>query len=81
MIAATQSQPASTVGKPSSTPRATCGLRRMRTVTSVMIGEQPFRAGQHADDVVEIGVEVLAAEPQDLAAHQHDLEARGCCWW
>ena len=41
MIAATQSQPASTVGKPSRTPRATCGFLRIRTVTSVTTPSRP----------------------------------------
>ena len=38
--------------------------------------EQALRAGEDPDEIVERGIEVLAAEPDDLAAHQHDLEPR-----
>ena len=37
--------------------------------------QQSLRAGQHPEKVVALGIEVLAAEPDHLAVHQHDLEA------
>ena len=37
--------------------------------------EQPLRAGDDADQVVAAGVEMLAAEAQHLAGHQHHFEA------
>ena len=37
--------------------------------------EQPLRAGDDADQVVAAGVEMLAAEPEHLAGHQHHFEA------
>ena len=37
--------------------------------------EQAFRAGDDADQVVAAGIEMLAAEAQHLAGHQHHFEA------
>ena len=37
--------------------------------------EQPLRAGHHAEQVVALGIEVLAAEAEHLAVHQHHLDA------
>ena len=37
--------------------------------------EQPFRAGDDAEQVVAAGVEMLAADPHHLAGHQHQLAA------
>ena len=37
--------------------------------------EQPLRPGDDAEQVVAAGVEMLAAEAQDLAGHQHHLAA------
>ena len=37
--------------------------------------EQPFRARHQPQEIIELAVQMLAAEAQHLAAHQHDLEA------
>ena len=37
--------------------------------------EQPFGAGHQAHQVVAFGIEMLAAQPHDLAGHQHHLDA------
>ena len=57
-------------------PRRGRAVRRMRTVTSVMTPEQALGTGQHAEQVVAAGIEVLAAEAHHLAVHEHDLEAQ-----
>ena len=36
--------------------------------------EQPLRPGHDAEHVVALGIELLAAEAQDLAIHQHHLD-------
>ena len=46
----------------------------MRTVTSVTTPEQALGAGHQAEQVVGLGVEMLAAEPHHLAVRQHHLE-------
>ena len=38
--------------------------------------QQPFGAGHQAQEVVAPGVQMLAAEADDLAAHQHHLDAQ-----
>ena len=38
--------------------------------------EQSFRAGDDTEEVVAAGIEMLAAEPDHLAGHQHHFEAQ-----
>ena len=37
--------------------------------------EQAFRAGHDAQEIIALAVEMLAAEPDDLAGDQHHLDA------
>ena len=37
--------------------------------------EQPLRAGDDAEEIVAAGIEMPAAEPHNLAGHQHQLAA------
>ena len=71
MIAATQAPAASTLSKPSSIGRAPSAARRMRTVASVTTPSWPFRAADQAEEVVAGGIEMLAADLDDLAVDQH----------
>jgi len=64
------------VAKPISTARAHSGLRRMRTVTFGDDAEQTFRAGHDAEQIIAAAVEMPAAEADDLAGHQRDLETQ-----
>ena len=52
--------------------------RRLRQDTHRDLGhdpQQPLGTGHHAQQIVAFGVEMLAAEPDDLAIHQHQLDA------
>ena len=51
------------------------GERRMRTVTSVTTRELPLAAGQQPEPVVAGGVEMRAADVEDLAVDGDDLQA------
>ena len=75
MIEATQSPPWSTEGKPISTARAVSGFCRMRTVTSVTTPSRPSEPVIRPEQVVAVGVEMLAAEPDHVAVGQHHLQA------
>ena len=43
--------------------------------------EQALRADDDAEQIVAAGVEMLAAQPDDLAGHQHDLAAEHVVAW
>ena len=43
--------------------------------------ELAFRADDQAEDIVAGSVEVIAADIDDLAVHQHDAQAQADCWW
>ena len=75
MMRETHSPASSELGKPTSTARAVSGFFRMRTVTSVTTPSRPSEPVMMPEQVVAAGVEMLAAEAQHLAGHQHDLAA------
>jgi hypothetical protein len=47
----------------------------MRTVTSVTTPSRPSEPGEQAEQIVSLAVEMLAADAQDFAGDQHQLEA------
>ena len=75
MIAATQLPASSVLGKADQQrPRG----RRLSQDAHGDLGddpEQPLGAGHDAHQIVAVGIEMLAAEPDDLAVDQHDFEA------
>ena len=75
MMSATHSPASSGRGKPTSTARAVSGFLQDAHRHLGDDAEQPFRAGHDAEQVVAVGIEMLAAEADDLAGHQHHLEA------
>ena len=75
MTSATQSPAPSTVGKPISTARAAGGLRQDAHGHLGDDAEQALGADHHAEQIVALGIEMLAAEAHDLAVDQHHLDA------
>ena len=73
--AATHSPASSDDVKPTSTARAVSGFLQDAHRHLGDDAEQPFRAGDDAEQVVAVAVEMLAAEADDLAGDQHDLAA------
>ena len=57
------------------------GFGRMRTVTSVTTPSSPSEPTMTPEQVVAFGIEVLAAEPDDLAVDRAPSRCRGRCWW
>ena len=75
MMSATHWPPCSLVGKPISSARAVSGFLQDAHRDLGDDAEQPLRAGHDAEQVVALRVEMLAAEADDLAVHQHHLDA------
>ena len=75
MMRPTQAPASSDVGKPTSTARAVSGFLQDAHGDFGDDAEQPFRAGDDAEQIVAAGIEMLAADAQDLAGHQHHLDA------
>ena len=75
MIAETQAPASSDDGKPTSTARAVSGALQDAHGDFGDHAEQAFRAGDQAEHVVALGVEMLAADADHLAGHQHDFAA------
>ena len=80
MMASTQAPAISLERNAASIARAPSGERRMRTVTSVTTAKLALAAGEQAEPVVAGGVEMRAADVQDLAVDRDDLQARAGCW-
>ena len=75
MILPTHSPAASDDMKPTSTARAVSGFLQDAHRHLGDDAEQAFRAGDDAEQVVALGIEMLAADAQHLAGDQHDLAA------
>ena len=75
MMAATHWPAASQELKPSSTGRAACGLRQDLQRRFGDDAELALGADDERQEVVAFRIEVRAADLDDLAVHQHDLEA------
>ncbi len=75
MIAATHAPADSTASNPISSARAVSGRRRIRTVTSVTIPSSPSEPTMRPSKIVAAAVEVLAAEPNDVAVGRYELDA------
>ncbi len=75
MIAATQLPASSVAAKPINKARAVGGFRQDAHGDLGDDAEQALGAGHHPHQVVTPGVEMLAAEADDLAVDHHDLEA------
>ena len=76
MIFATQSAPASTVGNSEQDTSRGLGLLQNAHRDFRDHAKQSLRSRHQPHQIIELRIEMLAAEPQDLAAHQHDLEAK-----
>ena len=63
------------MGKPISSARAVAGLLQDAHGDLGDDAEQALGAGHQAEQIVALGIEMLAAEAHDLAVDQHDLEA------
>ena len=79
-MASTQAPATSLERNAASMARAPSGPRRMRTVTSVTTRELALAAGQQAEPVVAGGVEMGAADVDDLALDGDDASGRAGCW-
>ena len=55
--------------------RALSGFWRIRTVTSVTTPSSPSEPMKTPEQVIAAGIEMLAAQPDHVAVHQHDLAA------
>ena len=75
MIAATQSPACSLLKKPMSMARAHSGLLQDAHGDLGDHAQEPLGAGHQAEQVVALGVQVLAAETHHVAVRQHHLEA------
>ena len=75
MILATHSPPSSEVAKPISTARAVSGFLEDAHRHLGDDAEQPFRAGDDAEQVIAARIEVLAADADHLAGDQDHLDA------
>src|SRR5262249_30918499 len=76
MMRETHSPASSDVVKPTNTARAVSGFLKMRTVTSVTTPDHPSRAVDQPEHVVAGSIEMLSADAEDLARHQHDFTAK-----
>ena len=76
MIEATQSPPCSTRREADQHGARGLGLRQDAHGDLGDHAEQAFGAGHQAEQVVAVGVEVLAAEADDVAVGQHQLQAQ-----
>ena len=72
MMAATHWPAASHESKPSITGRAACGPRQDLQRRLGDDAELALRADDQSQEVVALGIEVRAADLDDLAVHQHD---------
>ena len=75
ITAATQSPASSALGKPISNARAAVGLWQNAHRDLGDDAEQPLRPGHHAEQIIALGIEMLAAEADHLAIDHHDLDA------
>src|SRR4030095_1303284 len=73
MILPTHSPASSELAKPISAARAMWGLRQDPPGPPVDAAEHPPGAGDDAEQVIAAGLGMFAAQPDDLARHQHDL--------
>ena len=81
MISATQEPASSDVSKPNSTGRAPSGLAINRTVCFRHNTKLALRAADESEQIITGGVEVLAAQFEHRAIHQHHFHAEQIIWW